>query len=72
MAFFGHVDKYKAFDIADTILAVLALFFGLGLILSGIGLGVGQFMEPFTTGLLGILVGAIFLLYGLRHFSLVQ
>ncbi|MDP2717658.1 MAG: hypothetical protein Q8P02_02860 [Candidatus Micrarchaeota archaeon] len=72
MAVYANVDKYKVFSILDNVLAVLALLFGLGFMLSGLGLGARQFVEPFTSGILGILVGLVFLIYALRFFNVIR
>jgi bacteriorhodopsin len=65
--------KQKVYSILDTVLAVLALVFGIGFILSGIGLGVAKsVIAPLTSGALGVLVGIVFFVFGLRFFNVIR
>ncbi len=65
--------KQKLFSILDTVLAVLALVFGAGFILSGLGFGFAKsVVAPLSSGALGIVVGLVFLVFGLRFFNVIR
>ncbi|MDP2717162.1 MAG: hypothetical protein Q8P02_00305 [Candidatus Micrarchaeota archaeon] len=65
--------KQKVYSILDTVLAVLALVFGLGFILSGLGFSFAKsVIAPLSSGSLGIVVGLVFLVFGLRFFNVIR
>lgn len=65
--------KTKLYEILDLAVAFLALVFGAGWILGGLGLGFAhQITSPLSSGLLGVVVGAVFLTYALRYFRVIR
>ncbi len=65
--------KEKAFEILDTVLAVVALVLGIGFALSGLGIGFANaIVAPLTNGALGLAVGIVFLVYALRFFKVIK
>ncbi len=60
-------------QILSPITAVLAIILGVAWILGGGGLRFAyEVSGPLTSGILGILVGAVFLIYGLTYFRVIK
>ncbi|MBI5226901.1 hypothetical protein HY994_06760 [Candidatus Micrarchaeota archaeon] len=63
----------KIQQVLSPITAVLAIILGIAWILGGVGLRFAHEVSgPLTGGILGILVGAIFLIYGLQYFRVIK
>lgn len=63
----------KIMQVLNPVTAVLALILGAAWILGGVGLHVFyQISGPLTGGILGVLVGIVFLVYGLMYFRVIK
>ncbi len=63
----------KLYGILDLATAFLALVFGAGWIVSGLGLRFAhEVTGPLSSGVLGLVVGLVFLVYALRYFKVIR
>ena len=63
----------KLVQIMDGALGLLALVLGAGMVLGGLGLSfVNAVTGPLTSGVLGLVVGIVFLFHALRYYKVIR
>lgn len=68
-----NFNKGKAFEIVDLAVAFLAMVLGIFWMLGALGFRFsGEITGPLTSGVLGFIVGLVFLVYGLRYFHVLR
>lgn len=68
-----NFNKSKVFEIIDLAVAFLALIFGIFWMLGALGFRFsGEITGPLTSGVLGFVVGLVFLIYALRYFRVIR
>ncbi len=68
-----NFNKGKVFEIIDLAVAFLALIFGIFWMLGALGFRFsGEITGPLSSGVLGFVVGLVFLIYALRYFRVIR
>lgn len=68
-----NFNKSKVFEIIDLAVAFLALIFGIFWMLEAVGFRfASQVSGPLSSGVLGFVVGLVFLIYALRFFRVIH
>ena len=68
-----NFNKGKVFEIIDLAVAFLALIFGICWMLEALGFRfAGQISGPLSSGVLGFVVGLVFLIHALRFFRVIR